>query len=365
MSDLVTDAENKLDSLLAAEGDQPPAADDDGQQPPAGGDNTPPTGEEDQPNGDGEDPDENDDDQPNDDDSQEDQPPQGDEEDPGEGEEQEDDAGKPKGDEAPKELSDDEFLAELERRGLRVEKKDDKQEQPQPPKFERPEEVPQQIWAGMKPVQQYIYNELPYITVKGKDGEGNEVELNVKTYEQLPDDFEYASKKEQLRVSDAMNQQSKRAEDMYAKIQQNSQQSQQQQQEQVERQAILGGVDQLQKDGIVPRITAKPGTPEFDKDPGVIRANQILEYRQKLINAGEQVSVVSAGKMFKADNPDLYKAKPAAAKGDAERKAKSKNISGGGRGTQQQAKKGDDARRKYPIGMSASDIADIAGADLE
>lgn len=370
MSDLATMAENRLDSLLAAEEGNDPnppvGGDDGGQQPPAGGDNTPPAGDDpNNPSGDGKDPDDNNDGQ-DDDPAKGGQPPQGDEEDPNKGSQPQDDAGEPKGDEAPKELSDDELIAELEKRGLKVAKKDEEdpaEKKQEPVKFERPEELPEQVWTGMKPVQQYIYRELPYVTLEGKDGNT----LRVKTPEQIPDDFEFASKRAEKIADDAFIEQNRKADTMYKQIQQTSAQQQEQTQRQQETDMIIKGVEQLQTDGVVPKITAEPGTPEFDKDPGVIRANEILAYRAKLLAAGENVSVVSAGKMFKADHPELYVTKPTTSKGDAERKAKSKNIAGGGRGTQQQAKQEQNKqdRSKYPVGMSITDIADIAGRDLE
>lgn len=370
MSDLVTMAENKLDTLLAADdGNQPPAGDDtppaaDDQQPPAGGDdNQPPAGDDpNNKNDEDEDPDNGQDDPG----SQEDQPPQGDEDDADPNKKPEDDAANPKGDEAPKELTDDELMAELEKRGLKVQKKDEDDpadKKQEPVKLERPDELPEQVWGGMKPVQQYIYRELPYITLEGKDGN----KLTVKTPEQIPEDFEFASKRAEKIADDAFIEQNRKADTMYKQIQQTSAQQQEQTQRQQETDMIIKGVEQLQTDGVVPKITAKPGTPEFDKDPGVIRANEILAYRAKLLADGEQVSVVSAGKMYKADHPELYVAKPTVSKGDAERKAKSKNIAGGGRGTQQQAKQDQNKqeRSKYPVGMSITDIADIAGRDLE
>lgn len=373
MSDLATMAENRLDSLLAAdEGNDPtpPAGGDGGgQQPPAGGDDTPPANDDpnNNPDGDGKDPDNNQDGQ-DDDPAKGNQPPKGDEEDPAKGSQPTDDAGKPKGDEAPKELSDDELMAELEKRGLKVAKKDEPEKQERKaPEIVRPEELSESTWSGMKPVQRYIYNELPYITVDLVDAEGNKSQVSIKTPDQIPEGLVYADARAQARAQNAFDEQNDRANNMYRGIQQNSQQAREQQQQQQENQAIIKGVEQLQADGIVPKITAQPGTPEFDKDPGVIRANQILEYRQKLINAGETVSVVSAGKMFKADNPDLYVTKPVESPADKERREKSKNISGGGRGTPSQADKSEktNARTKYPVGMSATDIADIAGADLD
>lgn len=366
--DLATIAENKLDSLLAAdEGNTPPAGDD-GQQPPAGDDNQPPAGDDpdNNPNGDGEDPDDNQNGQ--DDDDSQNQPPQGGEEDASKGEKPTDDAGKPQGNETPKELSDDELLAELEKRGLKVAKKDEEQQKPQAPlEIKKPEEIPENTWNEMPPANRLIYSKLPYVTVSGTDAEGNEITLNVKTYKQLPAGFKHKDAQTAEEFADAMRNQDRIATEMHNRIQQTSQQAQQQAAQQKENEAIIQGIEQLQKDGVVPTITAKPGTPEFDKDPGVIRANQILQYREEILKKGEYISVVTAGKAFKADNPDLYVTKPVVSPADQERKSKSKNINGGGRGTQQQASKSEQAtaRKKYPIGMSATDIADIAGADLD
>lgn len=354
MTDLITDAENRLDTLIAEdEGKTPPAADDD-QQPPEG-DDQPPAGdeEEDQPNGD--------DDGGEDGEDEEDQPEGDEEEDSGEDEEPNPDAAKPKGDEAPKPLTDEQLIAELEKRGLKVAKKDEEQEQ-KAPEFKRPDELPDRVWDGMKPVQKYIYQELPYITLKGKDAEGNISEITVKTPEQIPEDFEFASKRDEKIADDAFLEQNKRADQMYGKIQTTSQQTKQQQTQQRENESIISGVEKLQEDGVIPKIVAKPGTPEFDKDPGVLRANEILAYRAEILKTGENVSIISAGKMFKADHPELYVAKPAP-KGDAERKKASKNVSGGGRGTPAGAKKGD--RPKFPPGTSASDIADFYSQDLD
>ena len=368
--DLVTLAENQLDAAIAADagntppaGDDPtpPAPDDAGNQPPAGDDPTPPVGDEDDDNNpNGDDPNDGQGDDPNG------QEPSG--------EEEEDAAkdpnaaagdGKPKGDEAPKELTDDELMAELEKRGLKVAKKDDEEKQPQKPaELVKPDELPQNVWNGMQPVQKYIYNELPYITLQGKNAEGEAIEINVKTPEQIPEDFEFANKRAEKIADDAFLEQNKRADQMYNKITSSAQDQKAQQAQRAESNAIVEGIEQLQKDGIVPKIVAKPGTPEFDADPGVARANEILKYRQALIDSGEQVSVVSAGKMFKADHPELYVVKPTTSKGDQERKNASKNINGGGRGTPASAAKPND-RPVYPIGMTASDIADIAGADLD
>lgn len=361
MTDLITDAENKLDSLIAAEEGNDPNPGDGGEQPPEDG-SQPPAGDEELNNGEGD----GSGDEGQGADGEEEEPVEDQEEEPGEGEEPNPDAGKPKGDEASKELSDDELMAQLEKRGLKVVKKDEEQERKQTaPEFKRPEELPDRVWDQMKPVQRYIYTELPYITIVGTQGEGEDakqVELQVKTPDQIPDDFNFASKRAEKIADDAFLEQNKRADQMYGRIQQTATQSQEQARMQQENQMIISGVEKLQEDGVIPKITAKPGTPEFDKDPGVLRANEIIAYREDLLRAGENVSMVSAGKMFKADHPELYAPKPAP-KGDAGRARASKIVYGGGRGTPASAKKND--RPAFPPGTSASDIADFYSQDLD
>ncbi len=371
-NDLVTDAENALDAAIAAEeAGQQPNPDDAGQQPPAGGDGgQPPAGDDpnNQPN-----PDEEPGNGQNNGDPQGGEPKKGDEEDPNKGKEPNPDEPKPQGDEAQKPLTDEQLIEEAKKRGIDLAKKEEPKEEPKIPEIARPTEIPEQTWGEMNPVNRYIYNELPYLNVQGVRtvGEGDDAKqevytLKVKTPEQIPDDFEFASPREQAKFNSDITAQSSKAEKMLADIRQNAESQKQQTSQAAENKAIYEGVEELQKQGIVPKITADPNDKAaFAADPGVQRAEKILAYRYELLQKGENVSVVSAGKMFKADNPDLYKEEPPKPNADDERKNKSANVNGGGRGTQQQAKKTEDDRPKFPPGTSASDIADYYNRDLD
>lgn len=265
-----------------------------------------------------------------------------------------------KGDETP-ELTNEQLLAELEKRGLKVVEKDkeEKKEEEKSETISRPEELPEKVWGKMTDVQRYIYNELPYIKAIGKDG--NVIE--VKTPEQLPSDFEFANVQAQSKFMSDITAQSGKAEKMYADINTNIKQREQMTTTQTESKQVVADVEQLQKDGIVPKIAAKPGTPEFDKDPGVVRANDILALREERRAKGENLSAYSAGLMYKALHPDLYK-EVQPSKGDQERKQVSGKVSGGGKGDQKQANN-NDKRSRFPVGTSAQDIADYYERDLE
>lgn len=204
-------------------------------------------------------------------------------------------------------LSDEEFLKELERRGLKV--AEDKKEEPKKddkpqPWEERPDEIDEKLWNKSTPEEKFIYNSLDYITVKGKDGE----ELSVKLPTQLPDDFEFASKRAEAQFYSAMSAQSSKAEKLMNKITSDREQTTKAEQEKAELDAIIADVDRLQDDGIVPKIKAKPGTKEFNDDPSVQLVNKILDFRDEYNrkHKGENISSYTAGLIYKAKNPKEF-----------------------------------------------------------
>lgn len=204
-------------------------------------------------------------------------------------------------------LSDEEFLKELERRGLKV--AEDKKEEPKKddkpqPWEERPDEIDEKLWNKSTPEEKFIYNSLDYITVKGKDGE----ELSVKLPTQLPDDFEFASKRAEAQFYSAMSAQSSKAEKLMNKITSDREQTTKAEQEKAELDAIIADVDRLQDDGIVPKIKAKPGTEEFNSDPSVQLVNKILDFRDDYNrkHKGENISSYTAGLIYKAKNPKEF-----------------------------------------------------------
>lgn len=344
--DLGTIAENALNELEQADaGNDTPPTPTEGDQPTDNTNENAPAGGES-------------------DDVEEDeasQKPNGEEDDPGEDEENQNESGAddaPKGKQAQK-LTDEELLAELEKRGKKPEPK---QEEDQPKETPRPREVPEDVWGDMNEFQRTVYTRLPAIEIRDEDGKVYRVKHN----SQIPADFKWASDeaKEQFYSVD-LPAQSVLAERIGAQLQGISQQQQEQARFQQEANEVVRGIDELQKQGIVPKIVAKPNTPEFNQDPGVQRANDILTLRREYQARGENISIETAGRIFKAEHPDLYIAKPTKSPADAERKQKSRNIAGtAGRGTASDAKGGDKAKR-WPVGTSAADIADAYADQLD
>lgn len=359
-NDLGSIAENALDELEQADannGGTPPAPAEGEDDAPAGGesdenndDNTPAGGEdENAENGEA---------------SEENNEGEDDSEAESENED-EPNADEPAKGKQAQELTDDELLAELEKRGKKPEapeKKDDKQEEakPQP----RPTEVPETVWGDMNEFQRTVYSKLPYLEARGKDGNV----IRVKSHQQIPADFEWANEAAERQFYNIdMPAQSVQAERIAGQLQGQTQQQQQQEQFQKDADMVVKGIEALQTQGIVPKIVAKPGTDEFNNDPGVQRANDILNLRREYLGRGENISIETAGRIFKAEHPDLYVTKPTKSPADAERKKASRNISGGGgRGTVSDAKKGGEAKAKvFPVGTSAEDIADYYADQLD
>lgn len=204
-------------------------------------------------------------------------------------------------------LSDEEFLKELERRGLKV--AEDKKEEPKKdnkpqPWEERPDEIDEKLWNKSSVEEKFIYNSLDYITVKGKDGE----ELSIKLPTQLPDDFEFANKKAEAQFYSAMSAQSSKAEKLMNKITSDREQTTKAEKEKAELDAIIADVDRLQEDGVVPKIKAKPGTEEFNDDPSVQLVNKILDFRDEYNreHKGENISSYTAGLIYKAKHPKEF-----------------------------------------------------------
>ena len=294
---------------------------------------------------------------------------EGDEEQGEDGEEEEDgeegsgeeDDGEGSGDdeEESDELSDDELIELAKKRGLDLAKKEE------PKKSEevvRPKELDEDTWGNMNEVQRTIYSGLPYMNIRGKNSEGEVISLKIKTPEQLPDDFEFLNKREEASFISDVTAQSKRAEEAYAKIAGMTEQQKQAQIQQEESRRVVADVERLQKDNIIPRIKAKAGTPEFNNDPSVKLVNEVLNYWKDLQDKGEGVSVYTAAKLFRADNPDKFAGTKS--KADGERKRIAGKVKGSGRGGKGASAK-DTGRPRFAPGTSASDIADYYANDLD
>lgn len=264
------------------------------------------------------------------------------------------------------EMSDEEFEKLAKERGYTKKADEDAAKQRQKQDRDalanatrRPKEVDKETWDNMPSIHKVIYNQLPYITAVGKDGNI----IKVKTPQQLPDDFEFASKKAELEFQSGMQEQTVRAERANRDIQQRIQNMRYEESRTARARAIVGEVESLQKSGDLPTPKAKPGTKEFDDDEAVILTNKVLAYYNQRISNGDKMSIKDALVLYKSMNPDEFKNKKEA-KGDSERKEVAKKISGTNKSADTTTTKSNKTKYFRP-GMDVQDILDRALEDMD
>jgi len=139
----------------------------------------------------------------------------------------------------------------------------------------------------------YAYENMPTITVQGKEGVKGEVkEYSVKTVEDLPADFRFANGVEQAKFSAALQQNMNIAQDLIAEA---NQHNEGRIAANARREVLVSQkneVDQLIASGKLPAITAKPTDPNFMQDPGAIRAQQVLDH-MKEVNAANKAAGIN------------------------------------------------------------------------
>ena len=261
----------------------------------------------------------------------------------------------PKRQEQPQSIGDEVLRAELERRGMVATRK---QEQPQPedPRFSQPRELPDAVWSKMTEEGKYIYNQLPYLTIRGKDGI-----LRVKSDEQIPPDFEWADEAEKTQFySKELPAQVYRAEQLNAQVTKAVEDYNRELERQREAQTIVQGVEKLQASGILPKIPGERGSKEYEGSAELAYVNNVLGLWEQHHRQGENISIETAAYLYKAQHPDALKPKPTTTPTDKMRKAKSTNINGGAKG-----KAMPEQRHTFPPGTMPSDIIDYYLDDFE
>lgn len=265
------------------------------------------------------------------------------------------------------EMTDEEFEKLAKERGYSKKSEQDAEKQRQRQDRDalanatkRPKEVDRETWDNMSSINKVIYNQLPYITAIGKDGNV----VKVKTPQQLPDDFEFANKKAELSFQSDMQEQTVRAEKANEQIVRQMHDMKAEQEKTANARAIIAEVESLQKSGDLPTPKAKYGTKEFDNDDAVVLTNKVLNYYQQRRANGDRMSIKDALILYKSMNPDEFKSKKEA-KGDVERKEVAKKISGVNKSSDTSITKSSNKTKYYRPGMDVQDIVDRALEDMD
>lgn len=159
---------------------------------------------------------------------------------------------------------------------------------------------------GMSPEQAYIYEGLPTIVARGVIN-GKPQAIQVKVAQQLPDDFAFASKRDELMFNQAVAEQVQAARDLQGQFKQQEMTKTTEKFERDENNAIQADIRSLQQAGDIPRFTLSPSDPKFDDTPGAKQVQEVLDLYNKEnedFRAGKtlyRVSFKQAYRLYKAE----------------------------------------------------------------
>jgi hypothetical protein len=225
---------------------------------------------------------------------------------------------------------------------------DDKEEQPK-------DEVKPVDADALPPQEKYIYENLPTISVKGEDGKT----YNVKLAQELPDDFTFASAKEQALFNQNLASQESEARSLQSKWNQQDNDKRTGEfvkQEQLDIQADMAS---LQKDGLIAKFKLKPTDDGFADDPAVKETQAILDFYQKRnqsyadSNKAYRISFRDAAEIYLSQKKPATP--PAPSKGDQERKQTAAKVGVGLQGGSTNTNE----RPRFKRGTSPMDIVDF------
>lgn len=182
--------------------------------------------------------------------------------------------------EAPAEVvgGDDKKVDEPE--GYTADEFEDEEEPGTTPEPETPKAQPEIDTSGLSPEAKFIVDGLPYITARIKDGEGFK-EVQIKSWTQLPEDVEFASKRDEIAFNNAINAQEHQARQLQQDFRQKEQTDNVRKFQELEDLATQKDISKLQRAGDLPRFKAKPADPDFDKDPATKQIQEIMDFMNK------------------------------------------------------------------------------------
>lgn len=263
------------------------------------------------------------------------------------------------------EMSDEEFEELAKKRGYSKAKTEEETKQADENAvtmeklLARPKEIAEEVWDELPNENKIIYNALPYLVAEGKKGV-----VQVKTPDQLPEDFEFRNEKAMMKFQNDLQAQETRATQFKNALDARAEREQRLNSERAEARKVVSEIESLQKSGALPTPKATFGKDGFDNDPAVVLINKVLNYRAKRAEEGSLLSVRDSLLIYKAEHPEEFVKKEA--KGDIERRNIAKKVAGNSKATSS-AVNGDDGNRPhyYKTGMSTEDVLDAVLNDMD
>lgn len=148
------------------------------------------------------------------------------------------------------------------------------------PKEDKPTDKPTEPPQNLDPETQYIVDKLPDITTTILV-DGKPQEVSVKSWTQLPQDVEFASKRDELAFMNALTAQESRAKELQTEYRTNQNQAQVTDFEQREATGIRSDITKLQTEDLLPKFKLQPDQPGFEDDPGTKEVQKVLDFMNK------------------------------------------------------------------------------------
>lgn len=134
--------------------------------------------------------------------------------------------------------------------------------------------------SGLNPEAKFIFDNLPQITTRIKEGE-NTKSVQVKSWAQLPEDVEFATKRDELAFINAITAQENRAQDLQGRYQQSQRENDAKTLNEKEEAANMADIAELQREGLMAKFKGSRTDPEFKDDDAAKEVEDILEYMRK------------------------------------------------------------------------------------
>lgn len=204
--------------------------------------------------------------------------------------------------------------------------------------------------------EQWIYESLPSITVRGADGK----EHTVKIAQELPGDFEFATKRDEAIFNQSLASQENRATKLLGEWEDKQQTETADKFRQQERLDIQADIASLQKSGDLPKFKVRPDDAAFKDDPGVKEVQKYIDfYEQRNMEYAKEgkayrISFKDAVDIYNARNPKAPEKAPEL-KGDKERRETSARVGNKQQGDTPNKKEG---RPRFKPGTQLTDILD-------
>lgn len=163
-------------------------------------------------------------------------------------------------------------------------------EPPKPKEAEQPNQA-------ISPDLQYVVDRLPNLAVRGKDGKN----YQIKAAGQLPEDFEFATKRDELMFNQAIAGQELKAQQLLGEYNSKQQQDAAAKYSTQENEDIRHDIGDLQREGLLARFQHNPTDPQFTSDPAVKTAQEVMEYMNE-----KNEKYAKANKLYRISFRDAF-----------------------------------------------------------